>query len=65
MLYAFRKVGKEGMVLNSAEGHTTDGNTARLNGKDVCVRLPDKASCYTVLPFVFVLCIHFEKVAVA
>ena len=65
MLYAFRKVGKEGMVLNSAEGRTTDGNTTRLNGKDVFVRLLDKASCYTVLPFVFVLCIHFEKVAVA
>jgi len=65
MLYAFGKVGKQGMVLNCAEGRTTDGNTARLNGKDVFVRLPDKASCYTVLPFVIVLCIHLEKVAVA
>ena len=65
MLYAFGKVGKQGMVLNSAEGRTTDGNTARLNGKDMFVWLPDKASCCMVLPFVFMLCIHFEKVAVA
>ena len=49
MLYAFGKVRKQGMVLNSVEGRTTDGNTARLNGKDVFVRLPDKASCYMVL----------------
>jgi len=53
------------MVLNGAEGQTTDGNTACLTGKDVFVQLPDKESCYTVLPFVFVPCIHFEKVAVA
>ena len=31
------------------------------NCKDVFVRLPDTASCYMVLQFVFVLRIHFEK----
>ena len=65
MLYAFGKVRKQEIALNSAEGRTTDGNTARLNGKDVFVWLLDKASCYMVLPFVFMPCIHFEKVAVA
>ena len=33
------------------------------NGKDVLVRLTDTASCYMVLPFVFVPRIHFEKAA--
>jgi len=38
MLYAFGKVRKPGMVLNGADGRTTDGNTAQLNGKDVFVQ---------------------------
>ena len=58
MSYAFRKVGQPGMVLKDKQlmaiRHVH-------NEKDVFVCLPDMASCYMVLPFVFVPRIHFER----